>query len=161
MNIEQIREQIRVFRDKDCGQGASSEEIENAERALGVSFPASYRNFLREFGWARISHQELYGLGAEVPAYLELVRNTLAERSGMEPSLPASLIPIMNDGAGNHYCLDTSQKRDAECPVVFWDHELGAHQEPAIVSESFDGWLMDLISRLQSASNDLHFPKKP
>jgi hypothetical protein len=77
MSIEEMRERIKAFDDKDCGHGATANEIGEAENALSVVFPQSYHRFLREFGWARFSHQELYGLGSDVPAYLEIVRNTV------------------------------------------------------------------------------------
>jgi cell wall assembly regulator SMI1 len=153
MSIEEVRELIKAFGDKECGHGVTSQEIADTENELGGFFPQSYKRFLRQFGWARFRHEELYGLGSGVPAYLELVRNTVAERFEMQPSLRPSLIPIMNDGAGNHFCLDTSRTSDCECPVVFWDHEQGADQEPETVSETFDGWLIDLLHRLLHTGN--------
>jgi hypothetical protein len=76
---------------------------------------------------------ELFGVGSDVPTYLDLVRMTESERSVARPHIPPSLIPILNDGFGNHYCLDTESLHDGECPVVFWDHEKGAKQDPEVV----------------------------
>ena len=62
--------------------------------------------------------------------------------------MPEYLVPVMNDGAGNHYCLDDTSRLDGgECPVVFWDHEHqdGPDQVPEQVSASFDRWLVDHI----------------
>jgi hypothetical protein len=143
---------VKGFDDKTHGNGASAREIAETENALGVVFPESYRGFLQEFGWAKFSHQELYGIGSDVPVYLELIRNTIAERNEMEPLLPVSLIPIMNDGAGNHYCLETSKMFSGECPVVLWDHEAGFEQEPTKMSERFDRWLIDLLGRLRPST---------
>lgn len=67
----------------------------------------------------------------------------------MRPSLLPHLIPVMNDGGGNHYCLDTSQSHAEECAIVFWDHELGEEQTPEFVASSFEEWLTDLISELR------------
>jgi hypothetical protein len=52
----------------------------------------------------------------------------------------------MNDGFGNHYCLDTGSLHDGECPEVFWDHEKGVRQEPEFVSPQFDLWLLDILA---------------
>jgi cell wall assembly regulator SMI1 len=150
MSTKATLERIIGFADKDLGQGATDGDIANAESSIGVTFPESYRRFLSEIGWGRFSHQELYGLGSDVPAHLELVRNTLVERLEMHPALPAHLIPLMNDGAGNHYCLDASATCKGECPVVFWDHEQQDDQIPERVAMSFDTWLTGLLDGLAS-----------
>jgi len=47
----------------------------------------------------------------------------------------------MNDGAGNHDCLDTRQVKDGDCPVVLWDHEGDDFQKCERVAPSFAAWL--------------------
>jgi cell wall assembly regulator SMI1 len=150
MSYKKLHEKIILFSDKECGIGVTTKEINQAEMSIGVPFSKSYRQFLQEFGWARFAHQELYGLGSDVPSYLELVRNTNAERNQMRPSLLRYLVPLMNDGSGNHYCLDTRMMRNSECPVVLWNHELGEDQHLEFVSDTFDTWLSDMLTRLQS-----------
>lgn len=149
MSYKELREKILTFPDKEYGKGATIEEIKYAETSLRTIFSKSYRQFLQEFGWARFAHQELYGLGPDVPSYLELIRHTNAERNEMRPSLLPHLVPLMNDGSGNHYCLDTRMMCNLECPVVLWDHELGEDQHPEFVCETFDIWLIDMIMRLK------------
>jgi hypothetical protein len=61
----------------------------------------------------------------------------------MIPRLLQALVPIRNDGGGNHYCPDTRHLQDDECPVVFWDHEEGATQTPEQVAVNFTAWLTD------------------
>ena len=39
---------------QECGAGATDREIADAERALGVRFPESYKAFLSRFAWAQI-----------------------------------------------------------------------------------------------------------
>lgn len=141
-------DRIRDFADKDYGCGASDSEIAAAEQSLGVLLPDSYRSYLRLIGWARFSHCELYGLGLDTPPHLGLVNNTVVERNSMEPALPLTLVPLMNDGAGNHYCLDTSATVAGECPVVFWDHEAGTSQCPELMAQSFPNWLVKLLDSL-------------
>lgn len=88
---------------------------------------------------------ELFGLGADVPPYLSLTAMTRSEREEMSPSLPAHLIPLMNDGGGNLYCLDS--RGGGEPPVVFWDHTAGARQEPAQVASDFTTWLAERVQQ--------------
>lgn len=149
MSLNDLEQSINAFPDKDVGKGATQEEIALAEVTLGVTFSISYSGFLHKYGWARFAHEDLYGLGADVPPYLELVKHTFVERNAMRPSLPPNLIPVMNDGGGNHYCLDSTQTQNGECPIVFWDHDLGEDQLPEPVSTSFEVWLLDLLSDLQ------------
>lgn len=149
MSFDDLRERVRALDNKELGTGATQQKIDDAERTLRITIPRSYRQFLGEFGWARFAHQELYGLGCDVPPYLELVRNTHVERNTMSPRLPPELIPLMNDGGGNHYCLDTSRMENAECPVVFWDHEAGEDQQTETVASRFDVWIIEMLDRLQ------------
>jgi cell wall assembly regulator SMI1 len=151
MTPAQIRKLVDEFADKEYGVGATKDEIANAETVLGVVLPETYRRFLGMFGWGRFSHQELYGVGSDTPPYLDLVKNASAERFEMEPRMPWHLVPVMNDGAGNHYCLDTARSVDGECPVVFWDHEQESSQTPAVMAPSFGQWFVDLLTELSGA----------
>ncbi|WP_297030391.1 SMI1/KNR4 family protein [Thermogutta sp.] len=143
--IEAMYQVIDNVADKSVGVGASPDDIRVAEATLGVSFPESYRAFLRRYGWAVIGFNEFYGLGADVPHHLHLIRNTLVERTTMEPRIPHSLVPVLNDGAGNHYCLATERMVNGECPVVFWDHEQGPNQDPITEGESFAEWIINYL----------------
>ena len=125
----------------ESGSGNAPVEIENAEQVLGIRVAGSYRDFLRRFGWIGIGPTEIYGLGRDVPPYLDLVKMTLSERSEMSPTLAHRLLPFFNDGFGNLYCLDTSNAPEGENAVVFWNHELDTGQTPEFVSQSFAEWL--------------------
>lgn len=130
----------------DLGSGVPDEEIARAEQALGVQIRGGYREFLRCFGWAGIGSVELFGLGADVPRYLELVEHTRSERTECHPRLRRNLVPLLNDGFGNHYCIDTDS--EGEPPVVFWNHEAGEEQTPKFEANDFVSWLNELMGRL-------------
>ncbi len=130
------------------GRGATFEEITRAELRLGVVLSDSYRAFLREFGWGGMAGWEIYGLGPDVPFHLDLVGVTKSERTQATPRLPHHLVPLMNDGSGSHYCLDTWRRsHHRESPVVFWNIELDESQAPEEVEEDFHTWLHRLIIR--------------
>lgn len=80
----------------------------------------------------------------DVPPYLDLVAVTESERTQMRPALPSHLIPIMNDGGGNLYCLDASQA--GEPTVVFWAHTLGEEQVPEAVASDFVSWMEEQLA---------------
>src|SRR5262245_39483618 len=128
------------------GNCATLDEIRQAEHALGVAFSLSYLRFLALYGWAEIGCFQVYGIGAGVPEHLNIVSNTIGEREEFEPHMPHHLIPVMNDGSGNHYCLDSScANADDEMPIVFWDHEspAGESQMPKAVAPTFEHWLYE------------------
>jgi cell wall assembly regulator SMI1 len=147
-NDENLGCRLRAYDEKQFGRGATAEQIMEAEQTLKVAFPESYRAFLRDFGWGGVGHIEIFGLGDDVPAYLDLISVTRSERTEMRPQMPTFLIPIMNDGAGNHYCLDTRQFFERECAVVFWDHELGEYQQIERVASTFEEWLQAMLDDL-------------
>jgi cell wall assembly regulator SMI1 len=124
------------------GIGASAEEVADAERKLGVSFPEAFRAYLTDLGYLEFESVEMYGLGVGVPKHLDLVENTIAERTVLHPNIPIQFIPVLNNGCGDHYCLDL-RPNALDPPVVFWSHELGPDQTPAFVAERFTGWLLD------------------
>jgi hypothetical protein len=120
--------------------------IANAEARLGVRFPASYRAFLREFGWGGIPPLDIFGLGKDVPQYLDVVAMNEELRTERPPKMPAHLVAFAEDGGGNAYCLDTQRMRGDECPVVFWSHEEGQRQVPMEMAPDFGEWLLDTVT---------------
>ena len=103
----------------------------------------------------------MFGLGADVPAVNDLVRETLAERHEFRPYLPPHLIPLHNDGAGNLAALDTRRSGDdppvtaarnarrrelrrgirerdslVDRLIVVHDRDYNAHPPPATPAES-------------------------
>lgn len=99
------------------GSGCSDADIEAAEIAFGGRMPEQFRRFLRTAGWIDGGDQ-VYGLGADVPQHVSLLRN--ADWEWRHGGLYPRLLPIMPDGTGNHYCLEL---RVAESAVYFYDHE--------------------------------------
>lgn len=94
-----------------------------AETALGITFPPTYRRFVREFGALGIGSEELYGITdsnftqSAVPNGIWL---TLKYRS--RSHLPDSMIIVYSVGDGEYFVLDISQTdATGECPVVVWD----------------------------------------
>jgi hypothetical protein len=144
MNFETLAHLLISFPENSLGSGATEEEIQRAERDLGLRIFGAYREFLRRFGWGGVEDFELYGLGTGVPSHLNLVNITQSERSEMEPHLPRDLLPIMNDGGGNLYCLNTCTGTN-EPAIVSWYHDLGYEQTPELVSEDFASWVTSLL----------------
>lgn len=137
----------RLYSDpaRAVGAGASRAEIANAEHMLGIKLRGDYRAFLESFGWGGAGDVEVFGLGADVPHHLNLEALTLSERTEANPRLPRLLIPLASDGAGNLFCLDTTEEQEGLQPVVLWDHERDIDQQPEQVADNFVIWLSDRL----------------
>jgi SUKH superfamily protein len=145
MTFNELSELLESKPTKSFGQGVSDVEIDTVSAELQVVLTGGYRLFLKRFGWGGIGSIELFGLGVDVPSYLSLTAMTRSEREEMSPALPVHLIPLMNDGGGNLYCLDSQGA--GEPPVVFWDHTAREQQEPARVASDFTTWLAERVER--------------
>jgi hypothetical protein len=111
-------------------------EISAAERELGVTFPDSYRAFLRRFGAARLAHWEIYGIPWDGLRGDVVVRNQLAPRT-----VPDYLVAVAADDAEHAFFLDTSRMSpQGECPVVAIDRD----GQPVPVAASFLSFLRGL-----------------
>jgi hypothetical protein len=101
--------------------------ISAAEEALGVTFPPSYRTFLRTFGGIAIpAHlgvvHEFVGVAPPSSAREDdVVRRTLAARA--ERKLADHLVVVgMGAEFQEWFCLDVSRPRpNGECPVLLYD----------------------------------------
>jgi cell wall assembly regulator SMI1 len=149
VTVEELEQRLRARNDVAIGTGAPEVDIENAERSLGVTFPDALREYLRRFGHLELGHFELYGLGSKLPKYLQLVAMTVSERTESGCPLRHELVPILNDGGGNLYCIDTHPPDAGR--VVFWDHTEGPDQDPEEHSGSLPDWLGELLDDLDDA----------
>lgn len=146
---EELIKQLLELRTSPHGEGASEAEIAQAESAIGLKFPENFRHFISVFGWGGFGHIEIYGVGSGVPDFLNLTVQVEIERNKMKPHLFKYLIPLSNDGFGNHICLDTRGSDGVDCPVVFWNHELPEKQEPEVEAESFAEWLTKIVAEIE------------
>lgn len=134
-------------------RGATESDIGQMLKIIRVRLPNDYRRFLLECGWAQIGPNTIYGLGPDVSNAESVHENSVTEGVFASPPMPSRLVPLMNDGSGNHYCLDTERIKGDHCPIVFWDHEdpMGELQKPKKVSNSFEEWIIEVMS----AENDI------
>ena len=139
-SLERLLRRMRGLDGVRLGRGLPETRILEAEHALGHAIRGQYRLFLREVGWAALPHDDVYGLGRD--DFPDVVRVTKSERTEMEPRIPPHLLPVMNDGFGNLYCLDV---RHPEPPVVFWDHHRGRDQQPERIADDLASWLLERI----------------
>ena len=135
--------QLVRSRADEIGTACTPSELAAVRSAFDV-LPDDYVAYLGDFGWFTVSSHEVIGFGAGVPAHLDVIRVVTWERDLAQPRMSAGLLPIENNGAGDHYCLDLVAPGH---PVVFWSHDdpLGPGQLPAVVAPSFAVWALGLF----------------
>ena len=146
MTFDELDGTLRARSDAVVGAGVGQAAVSGAERALGVSFPPALREYLLRFGHLELGHFELFGLGHDLPDYLHIVKMTLSERTDTEYPVRDDLIPLLNDGGGNLYCIAT--REDEAGTIVFWDHAGGNGQEADPHASSFTEWVVELLEDL-------------
>lgn len=126
------------------------ERIQEAQVALGLHFPPSYRRFLQKYGAALCSCFEVAGLPEKVVApnetlmWVNVVEGTVLYRPG---SLPEDSVAISDDGSEYVYFLHCSRTNpEYEGPVIEWGPE---HDGGKQHSKNFLEFLEFLHSRKQ------------
>lgn len=111
----------------------SEAEIADAEKELGVPFPADYREFLLRYGGGLAGPYPVYGLRPveDLDPFWSVVEIT---RRFREDDIPAAKewVVVSEDHAGNPIGID----RDGA--VWTWDHDF---EGLAPVAKDFEKWL--------------------
>jgi hypothetical protein len=115
----------------------SREKLEEFERQMGTPLPGDYKTFLLQYNGGRPAPSffwiepvidgsevfQFYGLH-EGPAHLSIDTYAGKERYG----IPATMLPIGDNGVGDFICLDLSAVHFGE--VCFLDHEIHPFHDP-------------------------------
>jgi SMI1-KNR4 cell-wall len=143
---------LRARPDLEAGTPLPLPEIDAAVCRLG-NLPDDYRAFLADFGWVSAGPHEVFGLGVDIPPYLDVVR--VNESEWTEGRLPRHLVAVMNDGGGNLSCIDTTAVSKGDGPaIVLWDHEVSPIEGPIPLASTFSDLLANrLLARPQKNGN--------
>jgi len=126
VSLQQLQSAFELLAQSDIADfhGAKSEElIRQAENALDLRFPPTYRAFVSRFGCGGLRGYEFYGLIDENFVNSGIPNAVwLALRDRIDYGLPKSFIPICDTGLGGYYVIDVSQiNADGDSPVIeFW-----------------------------------------
>lgn len=119
--------------------------IARAEGALGLKFPPTYREFIRNLGACSLGFAEFYGVidsDFEHSGVPDAIWLTLDCRSISQT--PESFILVSDTGDGAYYVIDVSQvDAHGESPVLEWWPGLpDAVGNPAMVAEDFGAFFL-------------------
>lgn len=100
---------------------ATKELISAAEKELGFSFPAEYKEYLETYGCLSFSSHEITGLGAD--GYLNVVQATIDERR-LNSSFPKDCFLIENLGIDGILILQNTsgeilEYKGKQCTKIF------------------------------------------
>ena len=128
---------------------APEDNVDAAERMLGIRMPPSYRRFRVTLGVGSFDDAEFYGIVAnKIPASSvpSMIWRTLEDRK--LASYPKTHITIMSSGYGPIFCLDSSVvNSEDEYPVIEWTPSTSAANPGARLSESFGAFFLDEVSK--------------
>lgn len=157
--FEKVNSYMRVY---FCG-GTSTENVLKFSEELGVELPTSYKNFLMEFGAGGVGVYNVKGI--EKDDYSSMVNWTKKYRELI--GLPEYYVVVSYrsaDGLEFLTCLDTSQMKHDECPVVKYDlltNSISEYQ-PTFDDAFNDGLMgvynMDIVPKLSEKTDRSEFP---
>lgn len=127
----------------------SESDIFLAEKALGITFSGSYKEFLKQFGAGSIGSEEIYGISSlnfEKSTVPNAIWYTLSERK--ESNLPSNLLVIYSTGSDEIFCLDFNKLNLHSEPtvVVFVPGIDLIHQTYEVISEDFGDFLLERVT---------------
>lgn len=143
---------------KLCGKwfsgGVSEDLIRLYEDKLGVRFPQSYKEFLKEFGEGGVTGTYINGIEDE--GFGSILNDT--ENFRNKVSLPHDYIVVKEVGRIDGswlICLDTGRMHDGECPAVKYDLDTNQISEyKNNFDEVFDAGVMEKYLQATVGSAD-------
>ena len=144
---ENLQEILALAPENVFTGGVDALQVAEIETQFNILLPESYSEFLKHFG-AAVWPDLIYGAGPSLPTYLRLAENIVFEQQLAGNPMPAHIIPVSPDGAGNHYALDLSQMQNGECPVVFWQHDIENPNPLETISENFVSWFLEFVREM-------------
>lgn len=147
MSIQKYKKARELINNAGGGdfEGAKPESlVVEAESALGLVFPPSYRSFILEMGCGAINGLEVFGLinnNFETSTVPNAIWLTLNERRGI--GLHPSYVLIGEGGDGTFYALDTKQLDSEGEALVIQLSPDGKQSEK--ISDSFGSYFFEAV----------------
>ncbi|MHC1748089.1 MAG: SMI1/KNR4 family protein [Cellulosilyticaceae bacterium] len=111
--------------------------INKAEEQLQVSFPKSYKQFLRQYGSGGI-------LGITISGVQSNDNSSVVSSTERYRKLGLDMKCVVVQDCGEFaMCLDTSEMVDNECPIVSWGRASKRKNERY---KNFDNYLIDILN---------------
>ncbi len=116
-------------------RGASERQIALVEKRLAVTFPESYRDFLRHFDGGEFSFARMYRISNRGAGFFDLTEEMNLAPEHFLPFRDRSLLLFGDDYSGNYFCFDLSSGRKRP-PVVLWERHHREHAPTKILAST-------------------------
>jgi hypothetical protein len=144
---------LRAAPDVEHGAGASEQDLAEL-RQLFTPLPPDFDAYLRRYGWIRIGSVELFGLGEDVPSYLDIIERCLAMRAGqLGWELPPEFLCFGESGAEWIYCLWAAPAGATRVVMLDLDEATGQVQ---VIESEFATWsefVLDLTGLAEAVAS--------
>ncbi|PLY35955.1 cell wall assembly/cell proliferation coordinating protein [Pectobacterium carotovorum] len=127
--------------------GVGEEEIKEFEALLGVSFPESYKLFLKKYGALSFCGDTYYGITQDGRDANEVPCVYFSTKDAREQGdISGAMIKIKSSGYGPSYSIDTDVTGKAGEPVVVETSlAFKMHGEKTIIADNFSEFFLNQI----------------
>lgn len=143
--FDQVIQLVESVKDECLLVGKIDDEIiENMEKLLKITFPKSYRKFLKLYGSGIFAGIEIYGANNGPLGETTCVKNTMYFRKN--ENIPNECI-VISDVGEYVYCLKSVKNYDDESKVYIWNS--GSHSLTQTKYDDFASFLYSNILMLK------------
>jgi cell wall assembly regulator SMI1 len=137
---------------KELNPGASPQDLDGFEFKFEIKLPADFREFYQwrngQSGYASFQFNLMFSPLADITD----TKDTLDGMIGFDFEDPKwwrrSWIPFLNNGGGDHWCLDlTAEDGGTPGQILVFYHDDATRQAK---HPSFNAWLFDLVASMES-----------
>lgn len=150
-----LLERLRADRSNLINQGAPETAIRELEERLGVEFPESYVEFLKEFDGGEFAFARMHCITENGAGWFDFIEQARAFFQQAPLLGLRSLLPFARSYGSNVYCFDMSRMKDGECPVLEYDSDCGDEQELRCLAGSLKEWIETTLAEMAQEDNSV------
>jgi len=151
-----MRGEMKGIRWYECEKQAAQERIDYVSRVVGVTFPKSFVNLMRECDGGTLEKRNFFfynisvsfEMGSCISFFLSFTQtayegdNILGFIESKINHLPEGVVPFGSNGGGDYICFDYRKDRQELDPeIVYWFRGAPEGKSISFVAKSFDAFI--------------------
>ena len=140
----------------ECEKQASQERIKSVEKEIGLSFPQSFIDLMKECdgGWPEIGSFSFDNtflgvvMGSSISNFLSFTEDTRVTEHLIGiyklfyDRFPKNVIAFGYTGSGDYICFDYRKDKKTSNPeIVYWEHSAPDDESISFVARNFDAFM--------------------